>query len=279
MIFTNQISSAKKYFNILQCVSFVTYKEWAAYRTHAVVSVFVGPVYYLAQVFIWTSLYAGNNSGIAGMTLESMLAYFGVSAVIGYLTMDFADWNFQMLVQTGKFTTFLLRPVHHRFFALSQKVGHRFLGFWFEFLPVYLIFLFVFKVKIFPANLIWAVLSLIFAYLTVFYINYCIGLSAFWLTKTGGLRSLFSFLVFAFSGALVPLTLFPAAMQKVLFILPFQFITYVPVRVFLGSYNLAGVTLSIPETVALQGCVVAVCALLSELLYKTGIRRFTGVGT
>ena len=122
-----------------KAIAFVTYKEWSAYRTHSLVSVFVGPVYFIVQYFIWTAVY-GESGSLAGMELSQMIRYFGASALIGYITMDFADWNLQMLIRTGKFLTFSLRPIHHRQFALYQKFGHRVLGFFFEFLPCLLIF-------------------------------------------------------------------------------------------------------------------------------------------
>jgi ABC-2 type transport system permease protein len=128
---------------VMRAVALVTYKEWAAYRTHSMVSVFVGPVYFVVQYFIWTAVYGGTGT-LHGLELTQMVRYFGAATLIGYLTMDFADWNLSMLVRTGRYLTFALRPLHHRFFALSQKVGHRALGFVFEFVPCLLIFVLLF---------------------------------------------------------------------------------------------------------------------------------------
>jgi ABC-2 type transport system permease protein len=225
--------------SVLRAVAQVTYKEWAAYRTHSLISVFVGPVYFFIQYCIWGAVYGGHG-GLRGMGLQQTLAYFGASALIGYLTMDFADWNLQMLVRTGKFLTFSLRPVHHRFFALSQKVGHRALGLVFEFLPCLAIFLFVFKLPLIPAYPLWAGLSVILAFFMNFYVNYCISLSAFWFVRAEGVRAVFQILLNVFSGSLVPLVFFPAVVQKALFFLPFQYLIYVPAMVWTGSYRLGG---------------------------------------
>ena len=48
------INYIKHKLEICRAVAFVTYKEWSAYRTHSLVSVFVGPVYFIVQYFIWT---------------------------------------------------------------------------------------------------------------------------------------------------------------------------------------------------------------------------------
>lgn len=262
---------------VIRSVAVVTYKEWAAYRSHMLLSLFLGPAYFLAQGFIWRALYA-QRAEVAGFTLEEMLRYYGTAAVVYYLTMDFADWNLQMLVRTGRFLTFALRPVSHRTFALAQKLGHRTLGLGFEFLPVWLIFTFAFRVRLWPAEPFWALLSVALAFLMMFLVNYSVGLLSFWLTRTDGIRALVRFARDLLAGTLVPLTLFPAAVQKVMLLLPFQFISYVPVRVFLGRYELAGVQLSLPAIVGCQALAVAAMWLASGLLYRAGIRRYTGVG-
>ena len=264
-------------FEVLKAVAVATYKEWAAYRSHALVSLFVGPVYFLVQVFIWKAVYASRGS-INGLSLEQMLTYFGIAALINYLIMDFADWNLQMLIQTGKFLTFMLRPVSHLYFALSQKVGHRVLGFTLEFIPVYLIFLFIFKIRIVPVEPFWGLCSMLLGFLMMFLVNYSIGISAFWLTRTAGIRRMFLLLRDICSGVLLPLTFFPGFLQKALFFLPFQYIAYVPIRVCIGSYQLGGLTMSIPQIVGIQA--VAVLAMLGFTLifFRMGIQKFTGVG-
>ena len=120
---------------ILLSTASATYKEWAAYRSHALVSLFVGPVMYFIQIAIWKAVY-GSKGTLNGLTLNDMLVYFAAASLIYYVIMDFADWNLQMLIKTGKFLTFLLRPMSHRYYALSQKFGHRAMGIFVEFLPV-----------------------------------------------------------------------------------------------------------------------------------------------
>jgi ABC-2 type transport system permease protein len=67
-------SSALRWFRVLRAVALVTYKEWAAYRSHVLVSLFVGPAYYLAQVYIWRAVFASRDV-IGGLTLEETLTY------------------------------------------------------------------------------------------------------------------------------------------------------------------------------------------------------------
>jgi ABC-2 type transport system permease protein len=241
------------------------------------VSIFVGPVYFIVQYYIWTAVY-GDGSALNGMELSQMIRYFGAMTLIGYLTMDFADWNLSMLIRTGKFLTFALRPINHRFFALSQKVGHRVLGFLVEFIPCLLIFIFLFRVNMMPSNIFWTVLSVILAYLMNFYVNYCLGMMSFWIVQARGIRAVVFLISGVFSGTLIPLVFFPQPLQIIQFFLPFQYISYVPAMVFLGEYSLGSIELSIPLIVMIQAIAVAVVFVISEVIYKAAIKRFTAVG-
>ncbi|MBR3645300.1 MAG: ABC-2 family transporter protein [Lachnospiraceae bacterium] len=265
-------------FKVAKAVAAVTYKEWSAYRTHSMVSIFVGPVYFMVQFMIWNAVYGHGTSTIHNMGLNEIITYFGAVTLIGYLTMDFADWNLQMLIRTGKFLTFSLRPIHHRFFALSQKIGHRFLGFMVEFVPCFLIFQFIFKVNMIPKYPGWTILSIVLAYLMNFYVNYCIGMTAFWLTSASGIKEVYTMLSSLLSGAVIPLVFFPKILQKALFFLPFQYVSYVPARVFSGAYSLGGVEMSLPVIVGCQAIAVAIVMILSEIIYRRAIKRYIAVG-
>lgn len=262
---------------VMKAVALVTYKEWSAYRSHSMVSIFVGPVYFIVQYFIWTGAY-GTKTVLNGMELSQMITYFGASTLIGYLTMDFADWNLQMLVRSGKFLTFALRPVHHRFFAFSQKVGHRTLGFIFEFIPCILIFSLMFGVEMFPKNIGFTILSIFFAFLMNFYVHYILGMTAFWFVQSQGIRRVFDLLSSVFSGVFIPLVFFPEVIQKILFFLPFPYMSYVPAMVFTGNFTLAGIDMPIPYIVMLQGLAVGIMFILSEIIYRASLRHFNGVG-
>lgn len=263
--------------DIMKAVALVTYKEWSAYRTHSMVSILVGPVYFIIQSFIWTAAY-GDRTELNGMLLTQMIAYFGASTLIGYLTMDFADWNLQMLVRTGRFLTFALRPMDHRFFAFSQKIGHRFLGLIFEFVPCYIIFTFLFDVNMIPKQMGWTLISIAFAFMMTFFVHYILGMTAFWFVQSSGIRRVFDLLSGVFSGLFIPLVFFPQVVQKALFFLPFPYMSYVPAMVFTGKFQLAGIQMSIPTIVGIQGLAVCITFLLSEWIYRASIKHFNGVG-
>ena len=129
-----------------------------------------------------------------------------------------------------------------------------------------------------PASYGWAIISVALAFLMNLYLNYTIGMTAFWLVQASGVRRVYLLLQGIFSGGLIPLVFFPPLIQKLMLFLPFQYVSYVPAMVFIGRYTLAGVSMPIPHIVGLQAIAVALTALFSEYVYRLSMKRFTGVG-
>ncbi|NLM11312.1 MAG: hypothetical protein GX213_11160 [Clostridiaceae bacterium] len=261
---------------VFKAVITATYKEHFAYRSQMAVSIFVHPIYFLVHYFIWQAIFQIRDT-VSGLTLEQMLMYFAISSLTGVLSWDSSGNTLQRLIQTGQFITFQLRPVSHIYYSFFQKVGHRIMAFLIEMLPVICFYL-LFGIRFIPAKPFWALISLFLSFVLSFLVNYTIGTLAFWFVKTDGVRRAVYLFTSICSGAFLPLNLFPYGFQKFLFYLPFQFITYVPVRVFIGHYELAGITMSIPQIVSLQAGMVVVMFLFNRALWYMGIERFTGVG-
>lgn len=98
------------------------------------------------------------------------------------------------------------------------------------------------------------------------------------LTRTGGLRGAFQLVRGIFAGSLIPLTFFPALIQKIMFFLPFQYISYVPAMIYTGNTDWGGMQISIWIMLAIQAAYTLLSLILAGTLYHFGNRRFTGVG-
>ncbi|MEJ2665045.1 MAG: ABC-2 family transporter protein, partial [Spirochaetia bacterium] len=115
-------------------------------------------------------------------------------------------------------------------------------------------------------------------FLMAFFINYSIGILGFWLVRGEGVRRMIQIFSMLFRGVFIPLVFFPPFIQKILFFLPFQFATYVPIRVFIGSYELAGMRFGPAQIVGIQAAAVVIMYIVSGLLWRLGVKRFAGVG-
>jgi ABC-2 type transport system permease protein len=255
----------------------VTLKEWAAYRSHMAVSLITGPLRFLVMAWIWKSAMGGADQA-AGMGQDELVAYSGLAVIVTYAVFDFADWNLHMLVRTGRYATYLLLPLPHIAFAFSQKLGHRLLALLIEAVPVWLLVSWWLGRPLLPRNPLWFAASVAMGFVLMFLINYATGLLGFWLARTEGLRRCLVLLRDTLGGAYIPLAFIPLAWQPLVFMLPYAWALYIPLRIGLGPVDLAGHTLAPSTALACQAGVTAVWGLLILGFHRLAMRRFLAAG-
>lgn len=261
----------------LVAVAGVTWKEWAAFRSHMAVSLFTGPLRFLVMTWIWTSTLSSQGNA-AGMGVVDLVTYSGLAILVGYAVFDFADWNLQMLVRTGAYANHLLQPMHHAWFALSQKLGHRALALLVEAIPVWILVSLFLGRPLCPRNPGWFALSAALGFLLMFVVNYASGLVGFWLVRAEGVRRCVVLVRDLLGGAMLPLSFFPAAVQPLLFLTPYPWALYIPLRLGTGRVEILGTTLAPSQAVGVQALVLVASATALVGLDALARRRFLAAG-
>ena len=98
------------------------------------------------------------------------------------------------------------------------------------------------------------------------------GILAFWLDETWMIRVLLAIVVNFFSGFILPLEFFPPLLVSLLEYTPFPFMTYYPIKFFMGE--------AIPWTKAILilGTWTVVIVMVNALIWRKGIRMYTAAG-
>ncbi|HEY0827637.1 MAG TPA: ABC-2 family transporter protein [Bacilli bacterium] len=252
-------------------------KGLTAYRANMLMSIAIGPVSLAAQYFIWRSLLNGSET-VNGMSFDMMMTYYAFATLLHIFIGDSVAYLLSQQIYSGSLISILLKPVNHFSYFFFDKIGKKIFSILLEVVPLALIFILIFKINLIPYELFWAVISVSIAFIHIFLMNFCIGLTAFWLTNNWSIILTIGFITSICSGLLLPLDFFPAIFQKVLFILPFNFMYYIPTRVMLGNYQLAGISLEVPQVVLLQFTYLAAMLCITIFLWKRGLKKFMGVG-
>lgn len=66
-----------------------------------------------------------------------------------------------------------------------------------------------------------------------FEFDFAIALLAFWLVQANAFKYMLQYVVFFFAGALLPLDLFPKAIEAIANVLPFRYLAFFPSQIFL----------------------------------------------
>jgi ABC-2 type transport system permease protein len=207
------------------------------YYTGIVTYLFFVGVYY----FIWHAVYAGHESGyqINGFTLDQMLTYIVIGWIARSSYFSNIDDDIDDLVRSGQISIFLLRPVNFQFVMIAQAVGQTLFRILFFSLPIGLTVLLVFPVNFAASfqNFALFALSSTLGFLVMTCFNFLVGLFAFYLKSIDGiLRAKYNLINFA-SGLLLPFSFFPGWLEKIMNLLPFKAIAFVPLNFYLGRVS------------------------------------------
>ena len=254
----------------------VSWSEIFVYRVNFVLMV-IGPmlVFFFIKYNLWSSIYQdAPEQGLQGYTFDQMIAYHLWFLIVSILGMAYSSTNLAEEIRLGRISSYLIYP-----FSLWEATAARYLSiqiiqigtatltlagvYWMlghvlgDFNPV----AFFQGIGIcFLVGLFW------------FWMQYIIGLLAFWLEETWIFRVLLQIIAYFLSGAIIPLEFYPAWLVQLLDYSPFPFLAYIPVKIFLGSY-----------TAPLKAAVILLVWILlsagfAAWIWKRGLKLYTAAG-
>jgi ABC-2 type transport system permease protein len=211
---------------------------------------YTGILTYLINVtvyyFIWRAVFAQSSGAsqsasgaIAGYDLAQMLTYVSVGWIIRSFYWNTIDQEMAYEVIEGKIAMDLLKPVSVQWMWLTRAVGESAFRLILLTAPTAIIIALVFPVRP-PASLSHFLLFLLSAagsFLLMGAINFAIGTCAIPLKSILALIRAKFWLIELLSGLLIPLTFFPASIQKISSWLPFEHIAYTPLQIYLGKLS------------------------------------------
>jgi ABC-2 type transport system permease protein len=275
------VSLVRRQTHLLRTVAALSFQSSLAYRFDALVAGVTSPLYLLAQSVVWREVFrVSRRATLGGFDYPAMLSYLAVSYLMNALTWDRVTETLKTEVREGSFIVHLLRPLSFLYFGFLAKIGDRSLALVLEVVPVTLVMgaffgFAVFRCRNVPAFVAAVAIAFVISYLVAL----LLGMLAFWIVRPDGI--IWIYLAFSrfFLGSWLPLSIFPGAVQKIFLLLPFQFVVFVPARLFTGDYELGGVALA-PGTVLLYGLVqAALLFAVTLVLWRLSVRRFCGEGT
>ena len=193
--------------------------------------------------YLWMAIYGGSSDGVlGGLTQEQMVVYVFMTYITSSLVMIGIAEEISYDVMEGSVVMALLKPIDYRLSLISRSLGEMLYRF---FAPVIFVWigLEIYKVTVLKMgvtpiqNILLYIVSLSMSYLIYVLFDFCFGMFAFVTTYMFGLDMAKSALLGFLSGQIIPISFFPAVLQKVFVFLPFSSMVYTPVMVYLGKYS------------------------------------------
>src|SRR5262245_52255844 len=171
----------------------------------------------------WLSIADGGPVGRFGRT--DFIAYYVAAIIVRNMTGVWIIWDLDSDIRQGEMSFKLLKPLNPIVHYVAQSLSAKPLRFGVLLPMVVAVQSFVpgihFDSR--PVALFLFLLAIAGSWAMLFLIQYTNGLLGFWITQAIGINDMWFGVFSLFSGYLIPLDLFPAAVRNVLYSLPFRY--------------------------------------------------------
>lgn len=222
---------------------------------------------------VWTALYA-QNAAPHGLPLHAAITYSTVALLMG-LVLDIDQTRaLHDRLRDGDIALDFLKPINVPLAFFSDGTGEVLFHLMLV-VPSLLLALFVVHIDVPPpAVLATFALSALLGYFVGFFLNFVLNCVAFWTLEVSALQLIVTWITDLLGGEIVPLIFFPAALQSVLFLLPFAAMFSTPLLIYVGQIPPAGYA----GALGVQAAWVVVLGVLSTVLWRAGARRIVVQG-
>jgi ABC-2 type transport system permease protein len=216
---------------------------------------------------------AASSSSIGGYNLPQMLTYVSIGWIIRSFYWNTIDQEMAYEVIEGKIAMDLIKPVSVQWMWMWRAMGESAFRLVMLTAPTAVIIMLIFPV-LRPASLAgfgMFLLGAIGSFLLMGAINFMIGTCAIPLKSILALIRAKYWLIELLSGLLVPVTIFPKGLQRVMSLLPFEHIAFTPLQIYLGK--ISGIAAG--RALAIQWLWIAALLWLGALWWRRATQKIT----
>jgi ABC-2 type transport system permease protein len=220
-------------------IALAAIKGELAYRFEFFSAIFGTLITTVLLYFLWVAVYESAVS--MQLSRQSLITYvvLGQAFSFGRPGQRRAIVRISGNIRSGNVALDLIRPTDYQLLHFTDTLAVYITETLMVSLPSYVLALLVFGIDA-PAS--WEaaagfVVSLAGAFLLVFSLDFFIGLMAFWTVSVWGMTYAKMAVVDVLAGTIVPLSLFPAWLERVAMALPFRGIAYVPLSIYTGAIH------------------------------------------
>ncbi len=250
-----------------------TWLSWMQYRSFFFILAFGWMVPPLVAMFVWMS--AAGEGDVSGIQRSAFVAYYLVLILVNQLTYSQTNWTVGDIIREGTFNHWLIRPLSPLYQILSSEIAGKVVYLVFT-LPIITILIVVlkpsFSFSVGQFLVFW--LALLFAWGLRFLWGLWIALLAFWATRADALLALQDSLIFIFSGMIAPVAILPGFLLNLAEFLPFRYMIGFPVEILTANLS----EQQILTGLVMQSFWLIIASLLSWIIYKKGMLRYSAIG-
>ena len=262
----------KKYYIIARN----TWDEMLTYRVSFVMWRIRNIIQLLTIYFLWQVILPPNKT-LLGYSQSLMLTYILGTSLLDSIVLSSRTYAVGEEINSGNLMNFLLRPINYFLYWFSKDIGDKAMNICFSIVELTLIFIILRPPFFIQTNLFYIlpfIFSVILSLFIYFFLNFLLGLIGFWSPEVWAPRFIFITLLGFFAGSLFPLDILPKTIYEILRFLPFTYLLYFPLKVYLGQLSFlqiaSGLAISIFWTFAIY--------FIVKVTWQKGLKSYTAYG-
>ena len=259
----------KKYWTIFK----VNWQVMLTYRANIVLWFLTVVIQTVFILYLWIAVY-GSGGNIGNYSFQELFTYYILQLIIYQVATTFISWDIIQEIKDGNFSQYLLKPVNYFKWQFTNNFSFKAAEIVFSIFGLIAVVLATQKYLLPPDSiftLFHTIVLTFFSAILSFLLEFIIGITAFWIVNAYNFRMLINIFNRLFSGSVIPLTLLPGPLIIISQFLPFPFLSYVPVQVYLGKINIVN---------AYAGMIfwIIFMAIFAHYYFKLSIKRYEAVG-
>lgn len=230
----------------------------------------------LTTYFLWLAIIP-ENGNFLGYTKPLMLTYILGTSLISSIALASRSYGIGDEINNGNLSNFLIKPINYFLYWFSKDMGDKAMNILFSILELAILFLLLHPTIFIQTNVLFILLSFLFsliALLLYFFFNIILGLMGFWNSDVWAPRFIFIILLNFFAGSLFPLDILPKQVFYFLQALPFTYILYFPLKIYLGQLSQIEIYKGLFVSL-IWGLLLFLCI---KIIWAKGLATYTSYG-
>lgn len=216
-------------------------RSMVIYRMNIISNIVSEMILLFVQASIWQTLFKQGKH--LGTTLSEAMTYMVIATVFLKSLQVFPGQSISKSVYNGDIELEFYKPISLVLFYTSQEIGKSIFQFVLTGIPMFIISILFFGVLP-PKDTVYFFFFLLTSFLgfIILILFDCIlGYSAFWVMNNWYIPRIESALIILFGGSTIPLWFYPQWLLKVCNILPFRYMTFDVINIYLGRVSIGAI--------------------------------------
>jgi len=253
-----------------------TWDEMMTYRFNFVMWRIRNVFQLLTVYYLWLAV-TPQHGQIFGYSRPLILTYVLCTSLVGSIVFATRTQEMGDNINNGELSQFLVRPLAYLGYWFARDIGDKLFNISFAVAELAIVY-FILRPTIFLQShvtiLLLTMLAVVIAIVMNFFIGSLLGMIAFWSPEVWAPRFIFFMLVSFFAGGLFPLDILPVSLQHIFAVLPFSYLQYFPIKIYLGKLSqqelIYGFTIAIIWSLVLYSIVT--------IVWKRGLKMYSSEG-